>query len=84
MRDGEYIYWFICDERLVIWDFFAGNAGEFLSGPIYDLNQTGQVVAGELLIFFIKILIFKLFLNPPGRLSPKVFKNLPNFGKKRE
>ncbi|XP_063988442.1 poly(U)-binding-splicing factor half pint isoform X2 [Diachasmimorpha longicaudata] len=23
-----------------------GNAGEFLPGPIYDLNQTGQVVAG--------------------------------------
>ncbi|XP_077274426.1 poly(U)-binding-splicing factor hfp isoform X1 [Temnothorax americanus] len=27
-------------------DFFIGNASEFLSGPIYDLNQIGQVVAG--------------------------------------
>ncbi|EZA59879.1 Poly(U)-binding-splicing factor half pint [Ooceraea biroi] len=27
-------------------DFFAGNASEFLPGPIYDLNQIGQVVAG--------------------------------------
>ncbi|KAL6264089.1 hypothetical protein P5V15_004168 [Pogonomyrmex californicus] len=27
-------------------DFFVGNASEFLSGPIYDLNQVGQVVAG--------------------------------------
>lgn len=31
---------------------FAGNASEFL-GPIYDLNQTGQVVAG--IVKFIKI-----------------------------
>ncbi|XP_024875088.1 poly(U)-binding-splicing factor half pint isoform X2 [Temnothorax curvispinosus] len=27
-------------------NFFIGNASEFLSGPIYDLNQIGQVVAG--------------------------------------
>ncbi|KYQ49937.1 Poly(U)-binding-splicing factor half pint [Trachymyrmex zeteki] len=27
-------------------DFFIGNASEFLPGPIYDLNQIGQVVAG--------------------------------------
>ncbi|XP_026672509.1 poly(U)-binding-splicing factor half pint isoform X5 [Ceratina calcarata] len=26
--------------------FFVGNATEFLPGPIYDLNQIGQVVAG--------------------------------------
>lgn len=26
--------------------FFVGNASEFLPGPIYDLNQIGQVVAG--------------------------------------
>lgn len=26
--------------------FFVGNASEFLPGPIYDLNQIKQVVAG--------------------------------------
>lgn len=26
--------------------FFVGNASEFLPGPIYDLNQIGQVVGG--------------------------------------
>lgn len=37
-------------------NFFIGNA-EFLPGPIYDLNQIGQVVAGMYVIFFI------LYLN---------------------
>lgn len=27
-------------------DFFVGSTSEFLPGPIYDLNQIGQVVAG--------------------------------------
>lgn len=27
-------------------NFFVGSATEFLPGPIYDLNQIGQVVAG--------------------------------------
>lgn len=32
--------------------FFVGSATEFLPGPIYDLNQIGQVVAGKFMIFY--------------------------------
>lgn len=35
--------------------FFVGNATEFLSGPIYDLNQIGQVVAGTYYLQYIII-----------------------------
>lgn len=39
------------------YDFFVGNATEFLSGPIYDLNQIGQVVAGMYNIYYIYHLV---------------------------
>lgn len=38
-------------------DFFAGSASEFLPGPIYDLNQIGQVVAGTYQALIILLLI---------------------------
>lgn len=41
-------------------NFFVGNASEFLPGPIYDLNQIGQVVAGMYVIYFFYIWIFLL------------------------
>lgn len=37
---------FVDDNNFLIHNFFVGNVTEFLSGPIYDLNQIGQVVAG--------------------------------------
>lgn len=43
-------------------DFFVGNASEFLSGPIYDLNQVGQVVAGMYNVYFF-ILYLNFFVN---------------------
>lgn len=46
-------------------DFFIGNASEFLPGPIYDLNQNGQVIAGTytyVYIFFIDLYL-NLFIN---------------------
>lgn len=39
------------------YDFFVGSATEFLSGPIYDLNQIGQVVAGTYIHVHMNILI---------------------------
>lgn len=42
-------------------NFFVGNASEFLPGPIYDLNQIGQVVAGMYVIYF--FLYLNLFIN---------------------
>jgi len=46
-------------------NFFVGNASEFLPGPIYDLNQIGQVVAGMYNIYvYIHIyMFFNLYLN---------------------
>lgn len=45
-------------------DFFIGNASEFLPGPIYDLNQAGQVVAGtyNVIYFFFIYLYSNLFV----------------------
>lgn len=34
-------------------DFFVGNVSEFLPGPIYDLNQIGQVAAGTYNVVYI-------------------------------
>lgn len=45
------------------YDFFVGNASEFLSGPIYDLNQIGQVIAGTYNILFYVFLYLNLFIN---------------------
>jgi len=42
-------------------NFFVGNASEFLPGPIYDLNQIGQVVAGMYNIY-VYIYIYVCFL----------------------
>lgn len=43
-------------------DFFIGNASEFLPGPIYDLNQIGQVAAGTYnVIHFFFNLTFESF-----------------------
>ncbi|XP_071569558.1 poly(U)-binding-splicing factor half pint isoform X2 [Temnothorax nylanderi] len=36
----------ILNANCLMHDFFIGNASEFLPGPIYDLNQIGQVVGG--------------------------------------
>lgn len=46
------------------YDFFVGSATEFLSGPIYDLNQIGQVVAGTYnKLFFNQIIMEKHLKN---------------------
>lgn len=44
-------------------DFFIGNASEFLPGPIYDLNQIAQVVAGtyNVIHFFFNLTFESLF-----------------------
>ena len=44
-------------------DFFIGNASEFLPGPIYDLNQIGQVVAGTYNVIHFFTLHLNLFIN---------------------
>lgn len=44
-------------------DFFIGNASEFLPGPIYDLNQIGQVVAGMYNVIHFFTLHLNLFIN---------------------
>lgn len=33
--------------RLLINELFTGYGVEFLPGPLYDLNQSGEVVAGK-------------------------------------
>lgn len=42
-------------------NFFVGNASEFLPGPIYDLNQIGQVAAGMYNVVYIFYFIFEFF-----------------------
>lgn len=42
-NDNKYPWWY---NFFLILNFFLGNATDFLPGPIYDLNQIGQVVAG--------------------------------------
>lgn len=42
-------------------DFFIGNASEFLPGPIYDLNQVGQVVAGTYNVIYFFIYLYLNF-----------------------
>lgn len=46
-------------------DFFIGNASEFLPGPIYDLNQIGQVVAGTYNVIYFFLFNVRIFLFDP-------------------